>query len=101
MSVGQNCVDRDFCSALQNSGKKCDAELKELCPVYCGLCEGMREIKFVDILNYSFKFISYHYTIFILYIDDDEVPLPRQGGQRRHGEDRHTKGRKRQIFFEI
>jgi len=58
----QNCVDRDFCSALQNSGKKCDAELKELCPVYCGLCE-----------------------------DDDEVPLPRQGGQRRHGEDRHTK----------
>ena len=48
LAVGQNCVDRDFCSALQNSGKKCDAELKELCPVYCGLCEGMREIKFVD-----------------------------------------------------
>ena len=62
--IGQNCVDRDFCSALQNSGKKCDAELKELCPNYCGLC------------------------------DDDEVPLPRQGGQRRHGEDRHTKGTK-------
>ena len=42
LAVGQNCVDRDFCSALQNSGKKCDAELKELCPVYCGLCEGRR-----------------------------------------------------------
>ena len=25
--------------------------------------------------------------------EDDEVPLPRQGGQRRHGEDRHTKGK--------
>ena len=38
--LGQDCVDRDFCSALKNSGKKCDAELKELCPVYCGVCPG-------------------------------------------------------------
>ena len=38
---GQDCVDRDFCSALQNSGKKCDAELKQLCPVYCGMCPGV------------------------------------------------------------
>ena len=35
----------------------------------------------------------------ILNIDDDEVPLPRQGGQRRHGEDRHTKGTRKMIYF--
>ena len=100
-NIGQGCVDRDFCSALQNSGKKCDVELKELCPVYCGLCPGIWICTYSKLWWWD-NVASSFFKCFSFIIDDDEVPLPR-GGARRHGEQRHTKGSccSKSLYFDI